>query len=397
MSASRSGTRRTCRSIPTSPLDAISADDEVRPAAPRSCSATSSPRSSSSSEHSSSFFSSNGSPICTDGRLSSDSSSSALASTDAPPIPSRPVRAPNSTTTLPTPAAARPDQPVGLDQPDAHRVDQAVLLVRALEVDLAADGRDPDRVAVVADPRHRALEQVARAGRVRDLAEAQRVEHRDRPRADREDVAQDAADAGRGALERLDRARVVVRLDLERARQPVADRHRARVLARAHHEPRALGRQRLEQPPRVLVAAVLGPHQREDGELDLVRLAAQLVDDQLVLGVGEPELAMLAHAGTRAADRNSCSPSAEPVSGSTACSGCGIRPDDVAGRVADPRDVPRGAVEVLAGGVAQHDLAVGLELVEHRIGRPEAARRVLGRDREPVAGASTRRSTRSTR
>ena len=63
MSASRSGTLRTSRSIPTSPLEAISADDDVRPAAPRSCSATSRSRSSSSKEHSSSFFSSNGSPI----------------------------------------------------------------------------------------------------------------------------------------------------------------------------------------------------------------------------------------------------------------------------------------------------------------------------------------------
>ena len=43
MSASRSGTCRTSRSIPTSPLAAISADEEVSPAAPRSCSATSSP------------------------------------------------------------------------------------------------------------------------------------------------------------------------------------------------------------------------------------------------------------------------------------------------------------------------------------------------------------------
>ena len=67
------------------------------------------------------------------------------------------------------------------------------------------------------------LEQVARARGLRELAEAQRVEDRDRPRADREDVAQDAADAGGRALERLDRARVVVRLDLERAREPVAD------------------------------------------------------------------------------------------------------------------------------------------------------------------------------
>jgi hypothetical protein len=44
----------------------------------------------------------------------------------------------------------------------------------------------------VADPAHRPVEQVARADRV-ELAEAQRVEDRDRPRAEREDVAQDAA------------------------------------------------------------------------------------------------------------------------------------------------------------------------------------------------------------
>jgi hypothetical protein len=103
----------------------------------------------------------------------------------------------------------RADQVVLLDQPEAHRVDEAVGLVGVLEVDLAADGAHADRVAVVADAGDRLLEQVARPRRARDLAEAQRVEDRDRPRADREDVAQDAADAGRGALERLDRARVL--------------------------------------------------------------------------------------------------------------------------------------------------------------------------------------------
>ena len=107
MSASRSGTRATSRSMPTPPLLAISAEEEVSPAAPRSWSDTSSPASSSSRQHSSSFFSSKGSPICTDGRLvSSASSSSAEASTEAPPIPSRPVAAPISTTTFPGPAAA---------------------------------------------------------------------------------------------------------------------------------------------------------------------------------------------------------------------------------------------------------------------------------------------------
>ena len=107
------------RSSPTSPLAAISADEDVRPAAPRSCNATSSPRSSSSSEHSSSFFSSNGSPICTVGRLSSESSSSARASTDAPPMPSRPVRAPNSTSDVADARGGGADQLVGLDQADA--------------------------------------------------------------------------------------------------------------------------------------------------------------------------------------------------------------------------------------------------------------------------------------
>ena len=336
MSASRSGTRRTSRSIPTPPLAAISDDDEVSPAAPRSWSATSSPASSSSSEHSSSFFSSNGSPICTVGRLSASASpSSALASTDAPPIPSRPVRAPNSTSDVPDARGGAPDQLVALDQPDAHRVDQAVLLVRALEVDLAADGGDADRVAVVADAGDGVLEQVARAGGLADLAEPQRVEDRDRPRADREHVAQDAADARGGALERLDRARVVVRLDLERAGQAVADRHRARVLARPEDQLAALDRERLEQPARVLVAAVLAPHQREDRELDLVRLAPHLLHDQLVLVVGEAQLAVARHHGHARAPI-SFRPSTLPVSTSTACSGCGISPSTLPAALQTP-------------------------------------------------------------
>ena len=64
----------------------------------------------------------------------------------------------------------------------------------------------------------------------RRVAEAQRVEDRDRAGAHREDVAQDAADAGRGALVRLHGRRVVVALDLERDREPVADRDHAGLL-----------------------------------------------------------------------------------------------------------------------------------------------------------------------
>ncbi len=60
----------------------------------------------SSRQASMSFFSVNGSPTWTLGRFSSSvSSNSWLASTLAPPMPSRPVLEPMSTTWLPTPLA----------------------------------------------------------------------------------------------------------------------------------------------------------------------------------------------------------------------------------------------------------------------------------------------------
>jgi hypothetical protein len=42
----------------------------------------------------------------------------------------------------------------------------------------------------------------------------------------------------------------------------------------------------------VLVAAVLGPEQREDGELEVVRPAPEQLADPLELLVGEAELTM---------------------------------------------------------------------------------------------------------
>ena len=153
--------------------------------------------------------------------------------------------------------------------------------------------------------------------------------------------------------------------------------------------------QRLEQLARVLVAAVLGPHQAEDRELDLVRLAPHQRDDAVVLGVGEAELATCARRRVgQCGDERGRLEQPEPVgrAGQRVDGVLGMRhqPDDVAGRVADARDVARRAVEAVAGRVAEHDLAVRLELVEHRVGRPVAAGLVLGRDREPVARARTR-------
>ena len=121
------------------------------------------------------------------------------------------------------------------------------------------------------------------------LAEAQPVEQRDRARAHGDDVPEDAADPGRSALERLDRARVVVALDLERDRLAVAEVDHARVLARPLQHACALRGKAAQQRRRVLVRAVLRPEQREDGELEMVRLAAQQLLDTVELPVGQPE------------------------------------------------------------------------------------------------------------
>ena len=259
-------------------------------------------------------------------------------------MPSRPVEAPNSTTTLPGPGGSAAHELLARREAERHRVDQAVLLVGPLEVDLAAHRRHADRVAVVADAGDRPVEQVASACALARLPEAQRVEHRDRPRADREDVAQDPADAGGCALEGLDRARVVVGLDLEGAHEPGAGVDGARVLTRPHHDVRAFGGQGPQKPLRVLVGAVLAPEQRVHRQLDLVRRAGLLDADQLVLALGEPEgervcegrershaRSCAAQAATpstaRRIERKMHRPSVEPpVSSCTACSGWGIRP-----------------------------------------------------------------------
>ena len=61
-------------------------------------------------------------------------------------------------------------------------------------------------------------------------AEARRIEDRDRPRAHRENVAQNAADAGRRTLVGLDKRWVVVALDFEHDRVAVADIHDPGIL-----------------------------------------------------------------------------------------------------------------------------------------------------------------------
>ena len=105
---------------------------------------------------------------------------------------------------------------------EAQHVDERVAGVAGVDAELAADGRDADRVAVPADPGDDLLAEVAAAGVV-ERAEAQGVHEGDRARPHREDVADDAADAGRGPLVRLDGRGMVVALDAHGDGEPVAD------------------------------------------------------------------------------------------------------------------------------------------------------------------------------
>ena len=164
----------------------------------------------------------------------------------------------------------------------AEDVHQRIPGVRRAERNLAADRRNADAVAVTGDAGDDAFHEAAGPRRV-ERPEAQRVHQRDRPRAHREDVADDPADAGRRALVRLDERRMVVRFDLEDRRETFADVDGAGIFARPLQHLRSFGRQRLQMHARALVAAVLGPHDGENTELGQIRLASHEADDAFVL------------------------------------------------------------------------------------------------------------------
>ena len=169
--------------------------------------------------------------------------------------------------------------------PRQKTLTSGIARIGVVERDLAADRGDADAVAVPGDAGDDAFDDaaVARAVGPVERPEAQRVHERDGPRAHREDVPDDAADAGGRALVRLDERGMIVGLDLEDRGEAVADVHRARVLARALQDTWSGGRQLPQVDARALVAAVLGPHHREDAELGQRRFALHRPNDAFVL------------------------------------------------------------------------------------------------------------------
>jgi hypothetical protein len=82
---------------------------------------------------------------------------------------------------------------------------------------------------------------------------------------------------------------VVVALHLERDSFALAEIDDACVLAGSLQDALAGRRQPAQQQRRVLVAAMLRPEQRKDGELEAVRLAPEQPADTLQLPIGQPE------------------------------------------------------------------------------------------------------------
>jgi hypothetical protein len=82
---------------------------------------------------------------------------------------------------------------------------------------------------------------------------------------------------------------VVVALDLEGDGLALAEVDDACVLAGALENAGRFRREALEKQGRVLVAAVLRPEQREDGELEVVRLALEQLLDTVEFPVGQAE------------------------------------------------------------------------------------------------------------
>ena len=101
-----------------------------------------------------------------------------------------------------------------LHDAEGDHVDQAVVVEAGVEERLAAVGGDTERVTVLRDAVDHAECDVAHARRVGSVgvAEAKRIHHADHVGAHAVHVAYDAADAGRGSLDRQHLRRVVVAL-----------------------------------------------------------------------------------------------------------------------------------------------------------------------------------------
>ena len=181
------------------------------------------------------------------------------------------------------------EDPVLPAHAERERVDQDVAVVGRVEPGLAPNGRDADAVAVVPDASDDAVDEMPhpRAPFPVDLAEPQRIQAGDRPRAHREHVAQDSTHAGGGALVGLDETGVIVALHLEGRDPAVAYVDDSRVLARPVDDAPAPRREPSQVNLGRLVGAMLRVEGRGDPQLGPGRTATQQLAESAELLPGQ--------------------------------------------------------------------------------------------------------------
>ncbi len=232
---------------------------------------------------------------------------------------------------------------LGIDQPDRHGIDENIVVVARIEIGLAADRRHAHAVAVIADAGDDAADKVPCLGMI-GRAEPERIHVGDGARAHGEDIAHDAADAGRRPLIGLDVRGVVMALHLEHGGLAIAEIDHAGILAGTLDHLRTRRRQLLQPDARGFVGAMLRPHHREDAELGQRRLASELFQQAAIFVRVEPMLRddLICDAvsplgrscrdvqlSVSTSERNILVPSVPPSAASARRSGCGISPSTV--------------------------------------------------------------------
>src|SRR3989442_3871673 len=134
----------------------------------------------------------------------------------------------------------RAAKPALRHQPDAHRVDNRVVGVAAIEVHLTTDRWTAETIAVATDAGDDALEQVTISAFLQ-WTETQGIEDCDGTCPHGKNIPKDPPHPGSGPLVGLDRRRMVVRLDLEDERQSIPDTDGTPVLAGSVREMRPVG------------------------------------------------------------------------------------------------------------------------------------------------------------
>ncbi len=119
---------------------------------------------------------------------------------------------------------------------EREHIDERIAVIAFVEDTFASDGRNAKAVAVMCDSRNHAFQDVTVAVacfRIVQRPEADGIHHSNRPRTHGEDIPEYASDARRGSLERLDEARMIMRLDFEGDRNAIAYIDDPGILARS--------------------------------------------------------------------------------------------------------------------------------------------------------------------